>query len=269
LVSVDVRDDEKQAITSARVDILLQAWATYRTQRSADSPEKPLCVCDGPATSSKKGSLGYEDAPIYVALPVLATRMARNVTRQPDVFYTRIAQAPVLCLCFFLFFLRLSHGPTGAQDRIGLIAECTASFPFLGFMNLAAIYPQERRAFMHEHASAGRRYSSAAFVGAFSLSALGPELVSAILSTIILNVATGMRVNARIFFEFAVAAWAQLNFGESIGIVFATYWSTMGLAVSLVSVFLTVAGQSSGVFSASIPTWLNVRTHFSVQLNRV
>ena len=110
--------------------------------------------------------------------------------------------------------------------------------------------------FFHDYRSAGGRYSSATFVVAFSLFALVPEFVSAVAFTAILHVATGMQTDARIFFEFAVSVWMQLSFGESIGIAFASFFDTMGLSVSLVSVFLSISGQSASVFSASVAKFL-------------
>lgn len=172
-------------------------------------------------------------------------------------YVRRLIQAPVLAICFFIFFLRLKRGPSGAQDRIGLVAESSSAIPFVGFLNLAALYPMEKTVFFHDRTSAGGRYSTATFITAFSLFAIVPELISAFLYTVIMNVATGMQTNARIFFEFSVAIWAQLSFGESIGIAFASYFDTMGLSVSLVSVFLSVASMSSGVFSASISSFLD------------
>lgn len=169
----------------------------------------------------------------------------------------RWTQAPILAICFFIFYLRLNHGPAGAQDRIGLIAECTSSIAFVGFLNLVATYPMEKTVFFYDYKSAGGRYSSATFIIAFTLFAIIPEFISALLFSVIINVATGMRTSARIYFEFAVAIWAQLNFGESIGIAFASFFDTMGLSVSLVSVFLTFAAQSSSVFSASVAKFLD------------
>jgi hypothetical protein len=168
-----------------------------------------------------------------------------------------LIQAPILAICFFIFFLRLTHGPSGAQDRIGLVAESTAAIPFVGFLNLAALYPQEKTVFLHDRTSAGGQYSAATFVTAFSLFAIIPELVSAILYAVIINVATGMRTGWRVFFEFAICIWVQLSFGESVGIAFASFFDTMGLSVSLVSVFLSIASMSSGIFSASISSFLD------------
>jgi hypothetical protein len=39
--------------------------------------------------------------------------------------------------------------------------------------------------------------------------------------------------------------------------MFASFFDTMGLSVSLVSVFLTISGQTSGVFSISIAKFLS------------
>ena len=125
-------------------------------------------------------------------------------------------------------------------------------------MTLQALYPQEKTIFFHDYRSSGGRYSTGSFMAAFSLFGIIPEFLSAVGYTAILHVGSGMQTNARIFFQFAVCVWAQLSFGESIGIAFCSYWSAMGLAVSLVSCFLTVASQSSGVFSASVATFLDV-----------
>lgn len=127
---------------------------------------------------------------------------------------------------------------------------------FVGFLNLAALYPMEKTIFFHDYRSAGSRYGTTTFIAAFSLFAIIPEFISAILFTLIMHLATGMRSNPKIFFEFAVSIWMELNFGESIGIAFASFFDTMGLSVSLVSVFLSIAGQSSSVFSASVAKFL-------------
>lgn len=257
LISVDVRGQIRQQQSTARVMALVELW---RNQR-----EKMAEVASGDALVKGKDELSKseilledrpERTPMHVALPVVLDRTLRNTWRQPDLFWTRWIQAPILAVCFFVFFLRLPNGPAGAQDRIGIVAECTASVAFVGFLNLAALYPMEKAVFFHDYKSAGGRYSSATFIMAFTLFALVPELISALLFSVIMNVATGMRTGARIYFEFAISIWAQLSFGESVGIAFASFFDTMGLSVSLVSVFLSVAAQASSVLSASISGFL-------------
>lgn len=249
LISVDVRGQTRQEKTTARVHALIAFWKSHRQVLTNESPAnnggEDAILEDRP-----------ERTPMYIALPVVLGRTFRNTWRQPDLFWTRWTQAPVVAFFFFIFFLRLHHGPTGGQDRIGLVAQASSSFPFVGFLVLAAQYPKEKAIFFHDYKSAGGCYSSATFVVALSLFAFIPEFVSALLVAVILNVATGMRTDARIFFEFTVATWVQLSFGESVGIAFASFFDTMGLSVSLVSVFLSISAQASSVFSASVVPWL-------------
>lgn len=255
LISVDVRNQARQEQTSARVRSLIELWKTRRekmAEYTAAAPEHEKEKANNDLLLEDRP----ERTPMYIALPVVLDRTFRNTWRQPDIFWTRWTQAPILAICFFIFFLRLPNGPAGAQDRIGIVAECTASVAFVGFLNLAALYPMEKTVFFHDYKSAGGRYSSATFITAFTIFAIIPEFISALIPSVIMNVATGMRTNARIYFEFAVAVWVQLSFGESIGIAFASFFDTMGLSVSLVSVFLSVAAQASSVLSASIAKFL-------------
>ncbi|THG93869.1 hypothetical protein EW026_g7481 [Hermanssonia centrifuga] len=250
LISVDVRGKANQENSTARVKGLIEYWRNHQDKVAEVTIEDNLehrewILEDRP-----------EHSPMHIALPVVLERTLRNTWRQPDLFWTRWIQAPILAICFFLFFLRLTKGPAGAQDRIGIVAECTTALAFVGFLNLAALYPMERTVFFHDYKSAGGRYSTATFVIAFSLFAIIPEFISALIFALIMNVATGMQTNPRIFFEFTVAIWVELNMGESIGIAFASFFDTMGLSVSLVSVFLSVAGQCSSVFSASVAKFL-------------
>ncbi|EIN07170.1 P-loop containing nucleoside triphosphate hydrolase protein [Punctularia strigosozonata HHB-11173 SS5] len=254
IISVDVRSDEKQGQTRARVENLIQYWRNHEAKAVEGSPEPEVRTTKPEDTVEQKRQ---ERSPIYIALPVVLERSFRNAWRLQDIFWTRLIQAPFLAICFFIFFLRLTKGPPGAQDRIGIVAESTSAIPFVGFLNLAALYPMEKTVFFHDYRSAGGGYSSATFITSFSIFAIVPELLAALLYAVIINVATGMQTNARIYFEFAIGIWAQLNFGESIGIMFASFFDTMGLSVSLVSVFLTIASQTSGVFSASIAQFLD------------
>ncbi|GJE89059.1 P-loop containing nucleoside triphosphate hydrolase protein [Phanerochaete sordida] len=226
--------------------------------RAADLKDAAIPSHDDPETPRIDGARPgrAQRTPTHIALPCLLDRMFRNTWRQGAAFRLRFVQPPLVGLAFLLFFLRLTKGPPGAQDRIGLVAECTSILSFVGFLNVVALYPAEKAAFFHDYTAAGARYSSASFLAAFTLFAIVPEVIAALCFTVLVNVATGMQTNARIFLEFAAAIWMQLNFGESVGIIVASFFDTMGLAVSLVSLFLTMAAQSSGIFSASVIPFL-------------
>jgi hypothetical protein len=183
LVSVDVRGRRKQAATTARLETLIQQWRDHNNKAEEASPDNHSPVNQHTGDQIDEPA---EHTPFYISLPVILSRSWRNTYRQQDLFWTRFIQAPILAVCFFVFFLRLHKGPTGGQDRIGLIAECTSALPFVGFLNLVAVYPQEWHVFFHDYRSAGGRYSSRAFVSAFSLFAFLPELISAFLFTLIM-----------------------------------------------------------------------------------
>jgi hypothetical protein len=210
LISVDVRNEDKQAHTRARVEELLQHWQNHEIKMKGTDSE---LVIQSPKQEEPIGQVEerQERSPIYVALPVIFERSLRNTWRLQDVFWTRLIQAPFLGICFFIFFLRLTKGPPGAQDRIGIVAESTSSIPFVGFLNLAALYPMEKTVFFHDYRSAGGGYSAATFVTSFTMFAIIPEILASLLYAVIVNVATGMQTNARIYFEFTIGIWAQVS----------------------------------------------------------
>lgn len=50
--------------------------------------------------------------------------------------------------------------------------------------------------------------------------------------TLLLNVAAGMQTSPRIFFEFWLVQWSVASFGESVGLMLASFARSMGLNVS-------------------------------------
>ena len=62
-----------------------------------------------------------------------------------------------------------------------------------------------------------------------------------------MNVAIGMQTSPRIYFEYAVSIWALQSLGESVAVIFASFFDAMGIAVSLVSTTLSMVTQFSGI----------------------
>jgi ABC-type multidrug transport system permease subunit len=191
---------------------------------------------------------------LWKALPVILPRNFKNLRRQSDIFVTRIANPPFVGLLFFLFFGRFSYGPSSAQSRLGFIQE-TSAFPFIGVLSCVAIYPAELASFFHDYRSSGARYSALSFLSAYTLQEVPMQLIGSFLFSIIAIYGMNMQGSAKDFFEFMLGVWAIINFGESIGIIFAT-WIQDALSVSLISTALSVAAQTSGIFSVTLPKWL-------------
>ncbi|KAG8931848.1 hypothetical protein FRC02_002035 [Tulasnella sp. 418] len=100
-------------------------------------------------------------------------------------------------------------------------------------------------------------YSAAAFVLSFTLVELPFEIVGSLLFTVITNIGAGLQTNARIFFQYAFAVWALQSNGESFGMMFGVVTRDMGVNVSLVSAYISILVQLSGIVSASVPNWLS------------
>ncbi|WVQ94560.1 hypothetical protein IAU59_001640 [Kwoniella sp. CBS 9459] len=246
LVSVDPRLRQHE-VSRSRVQALTAKWQANEAKgaEEADQGKPPTAVIGrGAGTTS-----------MIVAVPVVLERHWKNLWRRKDVFFNRLVQTPLLGALFILFFQRLSHGPSGAQDRIGVTIESTSAIAFVGLLNAMAIFPADRNLYLHE-AKSSARYSPATFMVTYTLVELGFELLGAFGYAAIMNVAVGMQTSVRIYFEFAISIWAMVNMGESFAILFGSWIQTEGLTVTSVSTLLSVIGQVSGVISLSVPNWL-------------
>lgn len=196
LVSVDPRKATHE-VSEARVRALTEAWRAVsasevgdedlphldekkRGWRASASLFASTFSLAAPARPSEnKLSSGSRTTPMRVALPVVLQRHWLNLWRQPEVFFNRWFQAPFVGGMFIFFFQRLSLGPQGAQDRIGLTLQSTAALAFVGLLNSMAVFPAERNLYLHESQSSAR-YSPATFVLMYTLVELGPEIFASL-----------------------------------------------------------------------------------------
>lgn len=159
LVSVDPRSATHDA-SSARVRRLICSW------RSSGHNSKE--VGNEPSEAQGEVKSGSSTTPMRIALPVTLSRHFKNLIRQPDVFLSRLLQAPFVAALFILFYQRLTHGPEGAQDRIGITIQSTAALVFVGLLTSMSVYPAERNLYLHEYRSSAR-YSPATFIAMYTL----------------------------------------------------------------------------------------------------
>lgn len=253
IISVDRRDELARKETTARVEKLIDFWRSGTEMKRLEdhkvettTPRPPAEVRNHKQRSSR-----------FFALPIVLSRSWKNLRRQQDVFVARLANPPFLVLLFWLFFLRLSKGPSGAQDRIGLLIENSA-MPFVGMLASIAIYPAERDAFYREYKNPTSRYSAATFILSYTIQEIPIQLVASMIYSIIMLGGMNLQLNARIYFEYTVGVFGLLSFGESIGIIFASWVINGGLSVSIVSSALTIMSQTCGILSATLPKWLQV-----------
>ncbi|WWC87631.1 uncharacterized protein L201_002521 [Kwoniella dendrophila CBS 6074] len=248
LVSVDPRPQGYES-SLVRVKNLTSKWSAQQSNKESGQENEKV------VSSDKSLKRGGGTTSMRIALPVVLERHYKNLWRRKDIFFNRLVQTPLLGGMFILFFQRLTHGPSGAQDRIGIVIESTASIAFVGLLNAMAIFPADRNLYLHE-AKSSARYSPTTFVITYTLVELGFELLGGFGFAAIINIGAGMQTSVRIYFEFAITIWAMVNMGESFAMIFGSWIQTEGLTVTVVSTILSMIGQVSGVISLSVPTWL-------------
>ncbi|KAJ7171842.1 P-loop containing nucleoside triphosphate hydrolase protein [Mycena crocata] len=250
LVSVDQRPG-KTAESRERVNGLIGFWNTHREKVDRVEGHHKSEVVSPPIVHESRLT------PMYIAFPVVWERMFRNLWRQKEGFWGRLSQAPFTGVLLLMFYERLRFGPSGGQDRIGVVLQSTSAMPFVGLISGIAIFPQDRQLFMHEYHSSAA-YSCTTLILAYSLMEIPFQFLASLLYAVFMNVAVGMQTSPRIFFEYAVMIWACQSLGESVALIFAAFFDAMGIAVSLVSTTLSMVVQFSGILSLSVPYWLQI-----------
>ncbi|KAG8888726.1 hypothetical protein FRB98_006983 [Tulasnella sp. 332] len=257
LISISNVSDEEE-VSRNRVNKVLEFWAAHGIKEKVDGLKMQPSNIVSPDVD--------QQASIYVALPVILERMSRNLWRQkPGEQPTFEPVVPSLSVQSSVLYahvpitidgLRLKFGPTGGQDRLGFMNELVSPISFVGLLNNVAIFPADRDLFWHEVRSSAA-YSSAAFLLSFTLIEIPLEIVASLVAAVVSNLGNGMQTSPRIFFELVFVEWALLSTGESIGIIFGVFTQSMGFNVSLVSTFITIMVQASGVLSVTIPGWVD------------
>ncbi|KAH8922576.1 P-loop containing nucleoside triphosphate hydrolase protein [Atractiella rhizophila] len=265
-ISINKRTKEDEHRSSKRLSQMLDVWSQQISFASKTSERQP--ANDAVIAHDTKS------APMRYALPTVISRSWKNMRRQPDVFPVRAVNPPFLALIFWFFYQRLSLGPTGSQNRIGLFQQNSA-LQFVGMLSSMAIYPNERNLFLYEWSSTSR-YSPETFLLSYTAIELPFQVIASLLYAIIFIYGMDLQHTPRIFFEYFTSCWALISVGESIGIVFSTFVENGGLSVSLVSsgtstlsfisqakvvngvtlgIALSTMAIISGIVSANVPTW--------------
>lgn len=284
LVSVDPRA-ATHAASRSRVRALTDAWRAVASQDGEEVAvvdekksawRRSIPTISAAGRQENKLSSGSRTTAMRIALPVVLQRHWLNLWRQPEVFFNRWFQAPFVGALFILFFQRLSLGPQGAQDRIGLTMQSTSALAFVGLLNSMSVLPPERNLYLHE-AGSSARYSPATFVIMYTLVELGPEVFAALgYSAIVSARAGGLTTDERRRGHADVGAHllpvlrhdlghaqprreprhARRHVGPLRGpdrdVSRAAGWAD----TSILSTFLSLLAQTAGVVSLNVPRWL-------------
>ncbi|KIX01062.1 uncharacterized protein Z518_10128 [Rhinocladiella mackenziei CBS 650.93] len=194
------------------------------------------------------------------AFPILLQRGIINLRRQPNLLTGRISQFVGLGIVFTAFFSPLHTDYYSVQTRVGYIQAMSSMF-FVGMLNSIAMYPPERDIYYHEDRDG--TYALEAFFLYYAALEVPMELVASMIFSLLTVFAVGLPRTVSQYFLMAYSAFCVVSCGESFGILFLTVFSHTGLAVSVMSVALSISVHLGGVLSINIDDFLAAVNHIS------
>ncbi|KAF3908868.1 hypothetical protein AA313_de0202357 [Arthrobotrys entomopaga] len=252
LVTVNLQYEQREKRDREKVTSLIESFkrtsALYHEHRTITLP-------------AELGRLQREPAPLLISLPVLVKRSIINVSRQQDIIFARIMQVVGLGVILALFYAPLKNDYTSVQTRLGYVNEILPVY-FVGLLQNAAIYPSERDVFYREYAD--RAYSLEAFILSYTINEIPFELLSSLLFSVFGVMAVGLNRTAKMYFAVSYNVFCVVNAGESLGIIFNTFFdASTGFAINVCSTILSLGLFMGGLMSYSVPGFLAAWNHLS------
>lgn len=250
-VSINLQEAHKEHESRERVNKLLEQWklAEKQNEKALDTLE----AGDSADLPAQFNSMIRERASFKLAFVTLLGRGCLNFARSPHIMIARIMQVVGIGIILALFFSPLKDGMVGITDRLGLVQEITALY-FVGMLNTMAVYPQERSVFYREHED--NLYGVLPFLSVYTTIEVPFEVITALIFSVFVIMAPGLSRTVEMFFATAYSSFVIVNCGESLGIIFNTFFLHEGFAINIVSVILSVGSIMGGILSLNMPGFL-------------
>lgn len=123
LITVDLQQEDREAITRERVHRLISSWT--------DAAPALGCTSSKIATPAELGSLRRKMLPFFITFPLVLHRSFINFWRQPPLVMARSMQIVGIAIIMALFFAPLKNDYAAVQSRMGFIQEFAALY-FVG-----------------------------------------------------------------------------------------------------------------------------------------
>lgn len=197
----------------------------------------------------------YSRSPLPFArsFPILTQRGMINLRRQPNLLTGRISQLVGLGIVLTAFFTTLQNDYYAVQTRVGYIQAMSSMF-FVGMLNSIAMWPPERDLYYHEDRD--RTYPLEAFFVYYLAIEVPMEFIASFIFSLLTVFAVGLPRTASMYFLMASTSFCVISCGESFGILFLTMFSHTGLAVSVMSIVLSISVHLGGVLSINVDKFL-------------
>ncbi|KAJ3092891.1 hypothetical protein HK102_000867 [Quaeritorhiza haematococci] len=292
LTSIDLRNEEQEKVTRARVDDIIAQWRSRGTGKvgdpgvvvegsarrkggaeEAEKEERMGAVVDAVDRDIEKLEVAVEDegdealgyriehrvrTRFHIAYPVLVHRSFTNIRRQFDLVLARVMQVFSLGVILALFHARMKLDQPYVQSRVGLLQQFL-SVAFVGMLNCIAVFPQELTLFKFERHD--NSYTVAAFFMSYTTNEVPFELLASALFVVFAQIVVGLKTTVTTFFTFTFVVFCLVACGESLGIAFCSMVQHVGFSVQVMSAAITILTMLAGFLSVqSIPNildWIN------------
>ncbi|KAJ5751645.1 hypothetical protein N7520_008562 [Penicillium odoratum] len=240
LITVDLQQADREAITRERVQNLISCWS--------EAALVPGCTSQI-ATPAELGSFRRKMLPFRITFPLVLRRSFINFRRQPALVMARSMQILGIAIVMALFFAPLKNDYAAVQSRMGFVQEVSALY-FVGMLQNIAVYPNERDVFYREEAD--NCYSAETFILSYTTIEVPFEIVSSLVFGALAAYADNMSRNVKMFLIAAFNCFCMTSCGESLGIMFCTLFSHVGFAVNVISTLLSISCTLGGVMSLNV-----------------
>ncbi|KAL1967562.1 hypothetical protein VTN77DRAFT_3077 [Rasamsonia byssochlamydoides] len=252
LITVDLQQEDREALTRQRVQHLISSWEQVPVELSRQTSKI--------ATPAELGSLKKQMHPFRVTFPLVLHRSAINFFRQPPLIIARTSQIIGISIIMALFFAPLKNDYPAVQSRMGFIQEFAALY-FIGMLQNIAVYPPERDVFYREEAD--NCYSAETFILQYTVLEVPFEIAASIIFGVVAAYAVNMERTPQMLFISAFNCFCIINCGESVGIMFCTLFDHVGFSVNVTSVLLSISTILGGIMSLNVNGVLQALNHLS------
>lgn len=221
------------------------AVASHAMSSAASTRVKPML--DGAAALSS--SMAVQGSELFA-------RSFKNIMRNRMYVGAIIGQNVFFGIFAGLIYIRLEDGITGLQDRAGLLFMLASNIGFGSVMSAVNTFPSERAVFVREQKAAA--YSPFIYLLAKSLSELPLQIISVLLTSVIIYFLTGLVISGQAFFTFFAILLASQQAGVGIGLALSAmienYMVVTGVT-PMILVPMVVTGGLLGSTDRLRPYW--------------
>lgn len=243
LITIDLRDSEREAETRKRAEKLIFMWSDQTSDSEGDdgiTPSKRVYESSEDEAHRVKSTASFS-----TAFPILYQRSALNLWRERSAMIARIMNVVPYGILIALFFAPLHTDYQAVLTRLGLV-QLICFLYFIGTLNNTAHFPLER-AVMNQEVEE-RAYSVAPFFVSFTLLELPFTIIASLLAAAIAAFPLGVR-SAEIYFAIFFDTFALVSCGESLALALNSVISDSGLTLSITNMFICVAQTMAGILS--------------------